>query len=218
VKFNIISLAFVVALCPGLGQAFDRDTAAGYFEVARGGKAKLNGQVLLLPATKDGAQPVVSEEWMHSLTTAENRRFSLLSFWGRAHGAELSSTHFVILEFFPDGARVSNALASNLDVQWVDNNYSMVVKDSLHFGVFAPKRMQFVYKDGKLEEDKGPWKGPPTPEKYIEPDKSLPCANVANVPDCLAEVERDRASRRQRKMAVKRAGTAASAAASESRR
>jgi hypothetical protein len=190
-------LALVVAVSPA--RAYDRETLAGRFEIARGGKPKVNGATITLPSLRSGGQPIVSEERLHFLSESDNQRFALLSFWGKTATDVNSSTHFVVVEFLIHGVRVSNAIATGLEVQWGDNNFGFADGDLLRFGVFAPKRIQYVYHNGKLLEDTGYWKGPKAPENYIEPDKSLPCANVANVPECLAEVERAEAASRKEK-------------------
>ena len=122
--------------------------------------------------------------------------------------------HIVITDVSGKALRLSNALDTGLDFQWGDNNYVFFEGNTMHFGIYSrrctensctsmtvPHRMQFIYRDGVLEEDKGPWRGPAKPQKYIEPTGEDPCGNVNGVEACREEVARDKArqAKRQRK-------------------
>jgi hypothetical protein len=184
-----------------------RPTSSGEFRIARG-HPSLDGKAIPLSPRSDGSQPVVGEERLGG----DQSDLALLSFWDRRDGATESTIAFVVLRFESTGVVISNTVNSGLDFVWGDNNYSRMDGGTLYFGVFSPSRKQFAYRDGKLEEYKGPWMGPAKPEKYIEPDKSLPCANVANVPECLAEVERTKARKSGTRSVGIRPANSASAA------
>lgn len=114
---------------------------------------------------------------------------------------------FVILDLRGDRPALSKVVYLPKRYAWDDNHYVMMIDSGLQFGLyvvdpFYPElnsgksdRMQFTYRDGKLEENKGPWRGPAKPEKYIEPEHPGPCYNVANVPTCIEEVEQAEAAK-----------------------
>lgn len=120
--------------------------------------------------------------------------------------------HIVIVDATSKTVRLSNILDTGIDFQWGDNNYVLFKNGAMYFGIYnrlcnenncqsqeVPYRMQFVYRDGKLEVNKGPWLGPAKPEKYIEPEHPGPCYNVADVPACIEEVEQAEAAKRAAK-------------------
>ena len=136
------------------------------------------------------------------------------------------STGYVVLDLTGKMPVLSNVVRLRNNYRWEDNHYSTFQRASLHFGLYAPTqisarqvtnefdRVQFTYGDGKLAENKGPWMGPPRPKTYTESDKTLPCANVANIPECLAEVGRGEATSRAKH---RRKQPAISASASSAR-
>ena len=202
----LLGLIFIAAINIA---ANARPTPAGNFTVANG-QAYINSKALQLPHRSDGSEPVVSEEWLRLDGTPE---ISLLSYWDRQDGAPSRTVTFLVLDFRTGAVIVSNSVNSGLDFEWGDNNYSIFRGGSLYFGIYSPKKMQFSYSDGKLQINSGKWMGPAQAEKYIEPDKSLPCANVADVPACLAEVEENEAASKPSKRPLNKRTPAASAAA-----
>ncbi len=157
------------------------------------GRIIVNGQKLQVIRKYDGRQvDLVSE---HIIASAGKNPGLFISFYrDKASPSEKTRTeHFIIIDATGNEVRRSNVLDAGTEFDWGDNNYVRFEGNAMYFGIYAPKRMQFFYRDGTLAEDKGPWRGPAKPEKYIEPTGNDPCGNVNGVDDCRAEVARDKA-------------------------
>ncbi|MEW5789772.1 MAG: hypothetical protein AB1899_18175 [Pseudomonadota bacterium] len=130
--------------------------------------------------------------------------------------------HILVTDATGNKVRQSNVLDTGIDFQWGDNNYVRFENGAMYFGIYnrycyenncptqeVPHRMQFVYRDGKLEENTGPWRGPAKPEIYLQPTGDDPCWNVNGVEDCREEIEREKAAKRakQRRKASQPAAT-----------
>jgi hypothetical protein len=134
---------------------------------------------------------------------------------------------YAILDLRGSEPIISNAVRLEKKYVWGDNHYVKMDDGVLYFGLYvvdpfdpsqnsggSGDRIQFIYRDRKLEVNVGKWMGPPKPERYIVPDESErgPCFNVANVPACIQEVERDEARKRKPRAMTKRAAPPSSAA------
>lgn len=192
-KNTIWLTLFALVLSSG---AFARTVALGSFDVVDG-TPTLNGTPLDLPLGSNGKKPVTKEEDLILLNHDYFDKYALLSYWDRNPGAVQRTTAFVIIDFAGGKPIISNSINTLMDINWGDNNFIFVKNGALYFGIYFPKPMQFYYKNGVLSENTGPWAGPNKPEKYIVPDEKDqgPCFNVANVPECIAEQERDEAKK-----------------------
>lgn len=200
---RFLYFVFVFALSTG---AFARLTPSGEFVIWKG-HPKLNGALIPLAPRVDGSQPIVEDL---SIPTEDQAGVALLSYWGKHTSEHDSSEHLVVLKFTDTGVVVSNFIATGIDFQWGDNNYVQFEGNTMYFGIYSPKRMQFIYKDGKLEVNNGPWLGPVQPHKYIEPTGDDPCFNVNGVEDCRKEVAEEAARRAKQKRQSKQKASAAS--------
>ena len=193
---KLIAVALAV-LCVASAQADSIKTPAGDLQFKRGGVVAINGTRVDGPLDSDGRPFHLFREPFFNLNEKWDQLFLLgyLTF----DSSYLPTTHYLILDTSTGKATLSNAVdvASGSEYKWGDNNFSLVRDGVLYFGIYAPRRVQFAYKDGRLEEFRGPWMGPQRPVRYIEPEESErgPCFNVANVPECIAEIERAQAAR-----------------------
>jgi hypothetical protein len=76
----------------------------------------------------------------------------------------------VVIDFKSTPAKIPNYLRMPGELSWDDNNFVKAHQSTLYFGVFVPRRLQFMYSDGRLTELKGPWMGPAKPEVYLSPN------------------------------------------------
>jgi hypothetical protein len=125
-------------------------------------------------------------------------------------GSKPFTEGFIILDLTSGNPHFSNPIELPESYSWGDNHYAVYKDGVVYFGVYqsesyeekktgSPNPRQFIYQNRRLEENLGYWAGPKKPRKYIEPDSRGPCFNVANVPECLAEIERDKARKNQRR-------------------
>lgn len=164
-------------------------------EIKNNGRILVNGKRLSVALLYDGTQLPLRGE--HMLASAGKNPGLFLSIYPDGLPSNQSLTkHLIIVDTTATKVRMSNVLDTGLDFQWGDNNYVQFDHDAMYFGIYSPKRVQFVYRDGKLDENKDPWRGPAKPEKYIEPEYPGPCYNVADVPACIEEVEQAEAAKR----------------------
>jgi len=177
-------------------------TPLGSLEFVRKGRVFLNNKEIYPPKDSNGAYVKIYQEDLININKDWDKYF-LLSYLDssyRDRGYSLSK--YLILDLSGAAPVLSNAvLFSNSPYfQWGDNNYVYLRDGILYLGIFEPARKQFTYKNGVLSENTGPWAGPDKPEKYIVPDEKDrgPCFNVANVPECIAEQERDEAEKRSK--------------------
>lgn len=172
----------------------DIHTPAGEVNVDNG-TIVVNGKELQVISQYDGKPFALTNE--HILSSAgKNPGLFLSIYWDKVRSSKTpGAQHIIIVDATGKEISRSNALDTGIDFQWGDNNYVLFDHGVMYFGIYSPKRMQFVYRDGKLEENKGPWRGPAKPEKYIEPEHPGPCYNVANVPACIEEVEQAEAAK-----------------------
>lgn len=165
-----------------------QELTADKIEIKNNGRIWVNGQRPSVSLQYDGTQLPLRGE--HILTSAGKNPGLLLSIYSDGlPSSQLLTQHIIVLDATGKIFRRSNVLDTGGDFQWGDNNYVQFDNGAMYFGIYSPKRMQFVYHDGKLEENKGPWRGPAKPEKYIEPENPGPCYNVADLPACIKEVE-----------------------------
>jgi hypothetical protein len=164
-------------------------------DIKKNGRIWVNGARAFITLLYDGTQlPLRSE---HILASAGKNPGLYLSVYPDGLPTDRALTkRMVVIDVIGTMVRRSNVLDTGLDFEWGDNNYVKFDHNTMYFGIYSPKRMQFVYHNGKLEENKGPWRGPAEPEKYLEPDEPGPCYNVADVPACIAEVEQAEAAER----------------------
>jgi hypothetical protein len=175
------------------------------------GDVKLNGVNIDVPHGTMGEEIKVYLEDLNATgdaTTVVGRIF-LLSYISK-RGVQPRTRGFVILDISGSKPIFSNPVFVDAAYSWGDNNYAVERGGIIYFGVYetddyrinrygAPSPKQFWYKDGELKENFGPWAGPAKPKKYIVPEKPGPCFNVANVPECIGEIERDKARKKQRR-------------------
>ncbi|BBP01629.1 hypothetical protein [Sulfuriferula nivalis] len=170
-------------------------TPAGIVNVDNG-SIVVNGEELYVIRQYDGKRRVLHNEIFFEIS-GKNPGLFLSIYRDKADPSQQSRTEYIIIiDATGKEIRRSNVLDTGIEFDWGDNNYVLFDHGAMYFGIYSPKRMQFVYRDGKLEENKGPWRGPAKPEKYIEPEHPGPCYNVADEPACLEEVEQAEAAKR----------------------
>jgi hypothetical protein len=173
----------------------DIKTPAGIVNVDNG-SIEVNGKELQVISQYDG-KPFALHDEMYVAVAGKNPGLFLSTYWDKVRSSKTPGTqHIIIIDATGKEIYRSNVLDTGIDFQWGDNNYVLFDHGAMYFGIYSPKRMQFVYRDGKLEENKGPWRGPVKPEKYIEPEHPGLCYNVADVPACMEEVEQAEAAKR----------------------
>lgn len=206
-KQLILAIALLVALTAG---AAVTQISPGSVQVDDVGRILVNGKKLHVTRQYDGKRMELETE--HILVSAGKNPGLFLSFYpDKVPSSEWrpSTQHIIITDATGDKVRQSNVLDTGIDFQWGDNNYVIFEGNTMYFGIYkrdcnenncrtmtVPHRMQFIYRDGKLEENKGPWRGPAKPEIYIEPLGTDPCFNVNGVEECREELERDKAAKR----------------------
>jgi hypothetical protein len=175
-----------------------QETSADKVEIKNNGRIWVNGQRPYVTLQYDGTQLPLRGE--HILASVGKNPGLYLSIYPDGLPSNPSLTrHIIILDATGKTFRRSNVLDTGIEFDWGDNNYVLFDHGAMYFGIYSPKRMQFVYRDGKLEENKGPWRGPAKPMKYIEPEHPGPCYNVADVPACIEEVEQAEAAKRAKR-------------------
>lgn len=206
-KQLILAIALLVTVTAG---AAVTQTYPGSVQVDDVGRILVNGKKLYVTRQYDGKRMELETE--HILVSAGKNPGLFLSFYpDKVPSSEWrpSTQHIIITDATGDKVRQSNVLDTGIDFQWGDNNYVILEGNTMYFGIYkrncnenncrtmtVPHRMQFIYRDGKLEENKGPWRGPAKPEIYIEPLGTDPCFNVNGVEECREEIERDKAAKR----------------------
>lgn len=206
-KQLILAIALLVTVTAG---AAVTQTYPGSVQVDDVGRILVNGKKLYVTRRYDGKRMELETE--HILVSAGKNPGLFLSFYpDKVPSSEWrpSTQHIIITDATGDKVRQSNVLDTGIDFQWGDNNYVILEGNTMYFGIYkrncnenncrtmtVPHRMQFIYRDGKLEENKGPWRGPAKPEIYIEPLGTDPCFNVNGVEECREELERDKAAKR----------------------
>lgn len=149
----------------------------------------VNGERLRITRQYDGKPMDLYSEHIFELSGKNPGVFLSIYPDAVSHDRDYSE-HIIITDATGPKVRQSNVIDTGLDFQWGDNNYVIFENGAMYFGIYSPKRMQFVYRDGKLEINKGPWRGPAKPRIYIEPTGKDPCFNVNSVEDCREEVAR----------------------------
>ncbi|MDR3391024.1 MAG: hypothetical protein P4L77_04755 [Sulfuriferula sp.] len=191
-KIKYIVLALLVVSIPVFA---DIHTPAGEINVDSD-SIIANGKTLYVTRHYDGRQIELSNERLIAAKD-KNPGLFLSIYWDKVSESQLSRTRYlIVVDATGKEIRYSNPLNTGLEFEWGDNNYVQFDNGAMYFGIYSPKRMQFVYRDGQLEENKGSWRGPAKPEKYIEPEHPGPCYNVADVPACIEEVEQAEAAKR----------------------
>jgi hypothetical protein len=172
-----------------------QEVTADKVEIKNNGRIWVNGQRPFVTLQYDGTQlPLRSE---HILASAGKNPGLYLSIYSDGlPSSSMLAQHIIVLDATGKTFRRSNVVDTGLEFEWGDNNYVLFDHGAMYFGIYSPKRIQFVYRDGQLEENKGSWRGPARPEKYIEPEHPGPCYNVADVPACIEEVEQAEAAKR----------------------
>lgn len=173
--------------------AFAENTPAGEIDTSTG-RIEVNGQKLHVTRQYDGRRTYLRSE--HILSSAGRNPGLYLSIHldGTAQSQSLSQ-HVIVIDATGKELRLSNIVDSGIDFDWGDNNYVLFENGAMYFGIYSPRRMQFVYRDGRLAENKGAWRGSAKPETYIEPIGTDPCFNVHTVEDCREELEREKAAK-----------------------
>ena len=185
-KQLILAIALLVTVTAG---AAVTQTYPGSVQVDDVGRILVNGKKLYVTRQYDGKRMELETE--HILVSAGKNPGLFLSFYpDKVPSSEWrpSTQHIIITDATGDKVRQSNVLDTGIDFQWGDNNYVILEGNTMYFGIYkrncnenncrtmtVPHRMQFIYRDGKLEENKGPWRGPAKPEIYIEPLGTDPC-------------------------------------------
>lgn len=190
---NRLFLLFILFL-NALTALADISTPAGVINTNKG-SISVNGKDIEVIMQYDGKPLAIQSETL-AIASGKNPGLFISVYPDGLSSSQSFTQHIIITDATGKTVRMSNILDTGLDFQWGDNNYVLFDHGVMYFGIYSPKRMQFVYRDGKLEENKGPWRGPAKPEKYIEPEHPEPCYNVANVPACIEEVEQAEAAKR----------------------
>lgn len=165
-------------------------------EIDENGHLLINGQKIYITRLYDGKQIALKSNIFFEIS-GKNPGVYLSTYWDKSVPNQQSTTqHIIVIDATGKEIGRSNVLDTGIEFEWGDNNYVLFDHGAMYFGIYSPKRMQFVYRDGKLEENKAPWRGPAKPEKYIEPEHPGPCYNVADVPACIEEVEKAEAAKR----------------------
>lgn len=215
VAFVFAKIAFADETSTDKETSIVQELTADKVEIKNINRIWVNGQRLSVTLQYDGTQlPLRGETFFE--TSGKNPGLFLSIYFDGLPSSSSLTRHIIVLDATGKTFRRSNVVDTGLEFQWGDNNYVLFDHGAMYFGIYSPKRMQFVYRDGKLEENKGPWRGPAKPEKYIEPEHPGPCYNVANVPACIEEVEQAEAAKRaKRKHKAKPAVSAPKPAASQ---
>ena len=206
-KQLILAIALLITVTSG---ASVTQTSPESVQVDTVGRIMVNGKKLYVTRQYDGKRMELEAE--HILASGGKNPGLFLSFYpDKVPSSEWrpSTQHIIITDATGEIVRQSNVLDTGIDFQWDDNNYVIFEGHTMYFGIYkrnciendcrtmtVPHRMQFIYRDGKLEENKGPWRGPAKPEIYIAPQGTDPCFNVNSVEACREELERDKAARR----------------------
>ncbi|KXB30577.1 hypothetical protein AT959_14735 [Dechloromonas denitrificans] len=201
-------LLLFIALLISSVTAFANDTPADKVEL-QGHRIVVNGVRLNITRQYDGKRLDLYNETIFEVSGKNPGLF--LSFYpDKVPSSEWQPTteHIIITDATGNKVRQSNRLDTGIEFDWGDNNYVIFEDGAMYFGIYnrrcnenncrsmyVPYRMQFVYRDGKLEENKGPWRGPAKPEIYIEPTGKDPCFNVNGVEACREELVRERATK-----------------------
>jgi len=156
-------------------------------------KIFLNGKEITVPADDELPISIYPEKLPIKVNGRRNSYF-LLRYTSRYNGRRVRK--FMILDLSGSQPIFSNAimLNENPSVLWGDNNYIYHRDGSLYFGVYSPARKQFIYKNGVISENTGPWAGPDKPEKYIEPEPEDrgPCYGVpGGLEECMEDINRN---------------------------
>ena len=207
-KRQYLLVALLVSMTSALAVI---QTPAGEVNVDSG-RIVVNGEKLYLTRQYDG-KPFALRDTETLASNGKNPGIFLSIYSDKAAPSQSGYTplteHIIVIDATGDKVRRSNVLDTGIDFQWGDNNYVIFEGNAMYFGIYkrncnenscrtmtVPHRMQFIYRDGKLEENKGPWRGPAKPEIYIEPQGTDPCFNVNGVEECRDELEREKAAKR----------------------
>jgi len=198
--------SLLLALNTTVSTAFAVNTPAGEIDVSTG-RIIVNGKKLTVVPEYAGykGKPLALKDETYIPTSGKNPGYFISLYPDDSSKNQLSLTqHILITDATGKEIRQSNILDTGINFEWGDNNYVFFEGNTMHFGIYnrrcednncismnTPRRMQFIYHDGVLEEDKGSWRGPAKPRKYIEPTGSDPCGNVNGVEACREEVARE---------------------------
>lgn len=204
-------LLLIALLITATAESAVTQISTGGVQVDDAGRILVNGEKLYVTRQYDGKRMELDAE--HILASAGKKNSLFLSLYPDKTAPSQSTyspltQHIIIIDATGKELRRSNVLDTGIDFQWGDNNYVIFEGNTIYFGIYnrlcnenncrsmyVPHRMQFVYRDGKLEVNKGPWRGPAKPEIYIEPTGKDPCFNVNGVEACREELEREKAAK-----------------------
>ncbi len=198
-------------------------TRLGDLSIKRG-KATIGALILNdAPVFSHLSDVVLSVEnlWVTLSLVPKEENLFLFSVSGVEKETKRMAYGFVVLNVGGEVPEISNMANLPKQYVWDDNHYVKKTLGGVVFGLYVvdpfhpwlnsgtSDRMQFVYQSGKLEEYKGPWRGPKKPETYLQPTGDDPCWNVNGVEDCREEIEREKAAKRakQRRKASQPAAT-----------
>jgi hypothetical protein len=171
------------------------------------GSIKLNGVPLVLPKDSLGREIRVFPA-TEVLSRIASNDFIVLRY--RSATGTPRERGFLVIDLKTSRPILSNLVAVKASYSWDDNNYTLLKDGYFYFGLYMtddyrvnrigpPNPKQFTYHAGYLKENSDTWLGPSKPDKYIVPEKTGSCFNVANVPECIGEIERDKARKNQRR-------------------
>ena len=193
----VFVLLLTAASVPALIQA-----SPDKISVDENGRLATNDERVLVNRQYDGKKVPLREAHLHS-SAGTNPGIFLSIYWDATNPSP-GTERLIIIDATGNKVRHSNVFDTGMEFEWGDNNYVTFDGSVMYFGIYSPKRMQFVYKDGKLEENKGPWRGPAKPEIYIEPTGNDPCFNVNGLEECRKEVAEEQARQARLKRKVTR--------------
>jgi len=189
----VVAIALCFFNCISYGDTKNTPFGAIDFD-KKPGKIFINSVELVGPRDKSGTPFKLYPEYITLETKLGGDRYFLLSYVYTEN--ENSLVKYLILDLSGKEPLFSNAvmLSESPDFRWGDNNYIYHRDGSLYFGVYSPARKQFVYKNGVISENTGPWAGPDKPEKYIEPEPEDrgPCYGVpGGLEECMEDINRN---------------------------
>ena len=148
------------------------------------GRIIVNGQKLKVSAQYDSKPLELHSEHIVA-NKGKNPGLFLSVYWDGPPSSMTLTQHIIIIDATGSEIRRSNVLDTGLDFVWSDNNYVRFESGAMYFGIYSPKRVQFVYRNGKLAENKGPWRGTQKPNVFVSLD---PCFNVNGLEEYRKEV------------------------------
>jgi len=172
-----------------------RNTPLGEIDFAKKpGKIFLDGKEVSSPKGENGVPLKLRPENIAVELNEGSDRFFLLGYLFDLNNQLVRK--YIVLDLSGNNPVFSNAvlMSDSPDFRWGDNNYIYHRDGSLYFGVYSPARKQFVYKNGVISENTGPWAGPDKPEKYIEPEPEDrgPCYGVpGGLEECMEDINRN---------------------------